>query len=96
MTRLEWRPMALSDRENIMDYIAQDNPMAAIELDDAFEAKAEQARQRPTLYKAGRLKGTREIVVRPHYLMIYSVEKDGDIVVVLRVLHASQQWPKEV
>ena len=93
MTQLEWREMALTDRENIMNYIAQDNVDAAIELDDAFEAKAEQARQRPTLYKAGRMKGTREIVVRPNYLMIYCVEKGGDSVVVLRVLHASQQWP---
>ena len=43
--RLIWRPMALADRETIMDYIAQDNPAAAIELDDEFEAKAEQAQQ---------------------------------------------------
>lgn len=62
--RLVWRPMTLADRETIMDYIAQDNPAAAIELDDEFEAKAEQARQRPTLYKTGRVPGTREIVVR--------------------------------
>ena len=93
MTQLEWRPMALTDRENIMDYIALDNPVAAIALDDEFEAKAEQARQRPTLYKRGRIKGTREIVVRPNYLMIYSVNKSADIIAVLRVLHASQQWP---
>ena len=30
--------MALVDREAIMVYIAQDNPVAAIELDLAFEA----------------------------------------------------------
>jgi plasmid stabilization system protein ParE len=34
--RLEWKPMALMDRENIMDYISQDNPQAAIALDDEF------------------------------------------------------------
>ena len=42
--------MALSDRDAIMAYIAQDNPTAAIELDLEFEAKAENARRRPTLY----------------------------------------------
>jgi len=63
--------MALADRANILDYIAQDNPAAAIELDDAFETKAEMARQRPTLYRTGRVRGTREIVVRPNYVMVY-------------------------
>ena len=83
--------MALADRDDIMVYIAQDNPTAAIDLDLEFEAKAENARLRPKLYKAGRVKGTREIVVRPNYVMIYKVT--GDVVEVLRVLHAAQQWP---
>ena len=91
MNRLTWRPMALVDRDDIMVYIGQDNPTAAIDLDLEFEAKAENARLRPKLYKAGRVKGTREIVVRPNYVMIYRVT--GDVVEVLRVLHAAQQWP---
>ena len=91
MNRLTWRPMALLDRETIMGHIALDNPAAAIDLDQDFEAKAENARQRPKLYKAGRVKGTREIVVRPNYVMVYRVT--GDLVEVLRILHAAQQWP---
>lgn len=83
--------MALADREAILAYIAQDNAQAAIELDEEFEAKAEIARQRPTLYKAGRVKGTRELVVRPNYVMVYRVLPDA--VEFLRVLHAAQQWP---
>jgi toxin ParE1/3/4 len=83
--------MALADRDAIMDYIAQDNPSAAIDLDLEFEAKAENARIRPRLYKAGRVKGTREIVVRPNYVLVYRVI--GNVVEVLRVLHAAQQWP---
>lgn len=83
----------MADREAIMDHVAQDNPVAAAELDDEFEAKAETARQRPTLYRVGRLRGTREIVVRPNYIMVYRIEDEGSTVAVLRVLHASQQWP---
>jgi addiction module RelE/StbE family toxin len=83
--------MALADRDDIMVYIAQDNPVAAVDLDLEFEAKAENARMRPKLYKAGRVKGTREIVVRPNYVMVYRIT--GDVVEVLRVLHAAQQWP---
>ena len=50
-------------------------------------------RQRPTLYKTGRVRGTREIVVRPNYVMVYRIEVDGGTLAVLRVLHAAQQWP---
>ncbi len=74
-----------------MTYIAQDNPATAIELDLEFEAKAESARLRPKLYKPGRMQGTREIVVRPNYVMVYRIT--GNLVEVLRVLHAAQQWP---
>ena len=74
-----------------MEYIAQDNPTAAIELDIEFETKAETARLRPALYKPGRMKGTREIVVRPNYVMVYRVAGDG--VEVLRVLHTAQRRP---
>ena len=73
MKRLQWRPMALSDREAIMVYIAHDNPKASIDLDLEFEAKAESARKSPTLYRPGRVKDTRAIVVRPNYVMIYQV-----------------------
>ena len=83
--------MALTDRDAILVHIAQDNPTAAINQDIEFETKAENARKLPTLYKPGRVKGTREIVVRPNYVMVYRV--NGDVVEVLRVLHAAQQWP---
>ena len=94
--KVVWRPIAEADRESIVDYIAQNNPGAALALDEEFQAKAEQARQRPTLYKSGRVKGTREIVVRPNYVMVYRVEDDGATLCVLRVLHAAQQWPADV
>lgn len=89
--QLVWRPMALTDREAIMDHISQDNPDAAIALDELFEAKAASAKQRPTLYKSGRLRGTREIVVLPNYVMVYRIQPTE--VDILRVLHARQKWP---
>jgi len=74
-----------------MTRIAQDNAQAAMDLDMSFEDHAERARLNPKLYKPGRLPGTREIVVRPNYVMVYRVLEGG--VEVLRVLHAAQQWP---
>jgi toxin ParE1/3/4 len=83
--------MALADREAILSFIAADNVTAAAELDMQFEAKAEIARQRPSLYKTGRIKGTCELVVRPNYMIVYRVLPDA--VEVLRALHTAQQWP---
>ena len=91
--KITWRPMAEADRENIFDYIAQDNPLAALALDEEFSVKTATASHNPKLYKPGRVRGTREIVVRPNYIMVYRIEDEGNTLVVLRVLHASQQWP---
>src|SRR3546814_960904 len=59
--RVIWWPQARRDREAMMDYIAQDNPVAALGLDDDFEARAALGAQRPTLSRAGRVRGTREV-----------------------------------
>lgn len=91
MRRVEWRELALEDREAILDFIARDNIDEALRLDEDIEGKAHQAAKTPTLYRVGRMKGTREAVVRPNFILVYHVEPDA--VVVLRVLHATQQWP---
>lgn len=89
--RLVWRPEALADRDRIMDRIGRDNPDAAADLDEMFESKGEIARQRPTLYRKGRVHGTREIVAAANYVIVYAIKKDR--VEVLRVMHARRQWP---
>lgn len=88
---LVWRPEAHDDRDRIMESISQDNPEAAANLDEMFESKGEIARQRPTLYKKGRVEGTREIVASSNYVIVYTLK--DDCVEVLRIMHARQQWP---
>jgi len=74
-----------------MVHIAQDNPTAAIDLDLEFEAKAENARLRPKFCNAGRVKGTRQTVMRPNSASVNRGQGDG--AEVLRVLNAAQHWP---
>ena len=83
--------MALADRDSILEYIGQDNVVAALELDEDFETHADRACKTPLLYKLGRIKGTREIVVRANFVMVFQVKPSA--IVILRVLHAAQQWP---
>ena len=89
--RLEWRPAARADLLAILDYISDDNPEAAERLINEIEVKVSRLPRRPGLFRRGRVAGTREMVVRPNYLVIYT--EDEQAVVILRVLHAAQQWP---
>ncbi|MGH8145827.1 MAG: type II toxin-antitoxin system RelE/ParE family toxin [Rhodanobacteraceae bacterium] len=60
-------------------------------LKDDMEAKAAQLPEHPRIYRIGRVVGTREMVVRSNYIVIYT--QHTLVVTVLRVLHAAQQWP---
>jgi addiction module RelE/StbE family toxin len=90
--RLEWKELARDDLNQIIEHIADDNPDAAATLADDIEAKAARLPEHPELYRAGRKKGTREMVVHPNYIVIYRVQET--VVEILRVKHAAQQWPK--
>lgn len=89
--KLEWRPDALDDRERIMDFIVQDNPKAALNLDFLFEKQANEFVEQPRLHRPGRMKNTREAVVHPNYVLVYAVSVNT--VTILRLLHTSQAWP---
>ena len=64
---------------------------AALALVTEIEEKAERLREQPKLYRPGRVRGTREMVVRPNYVVVYSESMIA--VTILRVLHAAQMWP---
>ena len=89
--QLEWSRAARADLLAILEYISDDNPDAAERLIAEIEAKASRLPERPELYRKGRAPGTREMVVRPNYLVVYAV--DERVVRILRVLHAAQKWP---
>ena len=91
MLNLEWKATAIADLLAIVDYISDDNPNAAQALKDEIEVKTSRIPDNPQLYRVGRVDGTREMVVRPNYIVIYA--EDATAVTILRVLHAAQQWP---
>lgn len=90
--RLEWREAARADLLAIVDYISDDNPDAALALLDDIEAKVATLPDNPKMYQAGRVKGTREMLVRRSYIVVYAETRQA--VMVLRVLHAAQMWPR--
>lgn len=88
---LEWKAPAIADLLAIVDYIADDNPDAALALMDEIQGKVAQLLAHPKRCRPGRVNGTRELVVRPNYIVVYT--ETVSAVTVLRVLHAAQMWP---
>lgn len=92
MRVLEWRVAARTDLYAIVDYISADNPDAGQRLLEDIVERAAVLPEYPKLYRSGRVAGTREMVVRSNYILVYV--EDDRAVTILRVLHAAQQWPQ--
>lgn len=88
---LFWTPEAINDRDDIYEYIETDNPAAALALDEFFSARAAHLLDHPDSGRVGRVSGTRELVVHPHYMLVYDVQ--GTRVRILSVVHTARQWP---
>jgi addiction module RelE/StbE family toxin len=91
--QLVWTPESVDDREAIYAFIEVDNPRAALALDTLISEKAERLLEQPGLGRPGRVRGTRELVLHPNYLLIYDQVQDR--LRILRVLHAARQWPRK-
>ena len=79
-------------RARQIDYIAEHNPAAAARLEQRIIDATDQLVEHPHLGRAGRVPGTRELVVaRTPYIVVYEI--DRDVVRILRVLHTAQRWP---
>ncbi len=91
MADLQWEDMAQDDLISIAVYIAVDNPVAAMALKNEIEHRVAGLRRQPRMCRPGRVDGTREMVVRENYIVVYKEDAEG--VTVLRVLHAARTWP---
>ena len=84
-----------ADLEAIVDYIAAENPRAALAIWDEIENQVERLARYPHSGRIGRVDGTRELVVtRTPYIVGYRLDEDA--VLILRVLHGARQWPDEI
>ena len=90
-----WSPRAIEHLAHLREYIAHDNPNAANRIAGALLEAVERLAQLPNLGRAGRVAGTREIVVPgTPYVIPYRLR--GDRLEVVAVFHARQKWPKQL
>ncbi|MEQ1668703.1 MAG: type II toxin-antitoxin system RelE/ParE family toxin [Sulfuriferula sp.] len=91
-----WRPIAEADLDNIIDSIAQDNPIRAEEFGQALRDKTLPLAQHPKLGRTGRPglpTFLRELVAHRNYIVFYRVLDEARTVEILRVKHTAQQMP---
>jgi len=91
MMELRWTPEAIQDREDIYDYIEEDNPLAALALDELISERAAALQDFPTMGRAGKVPDTFELVVHSSYMVVYEIVETQ--VRILNVVHTARQWP---
>lgn len=87
-----WLPIAAEERFEQLDYIAQDNPLAAVTQDEEIGRQSSLLVEQPEMGRIGRVRGTRELVIsQTPFIAIYRIKSER--IEILRFLHGAQKWP---
>ncbi len=92
---LRFTSMAVSDLEEIGDYIARDNPARAESFVVELRKQCEKIARNPLGYRARPeiAEGIRTCAFR-HYLILFRTE--GDEVLIVRMLHGAMDIPRKL
>jgi addiction module RelE/StbE family toxin len=85
---IKWTKAALASVDEIAGFIAKDNPIRATSFVIELKAAVNKLQTHPGMGRAGRVPGTRELVLHKNYIAIYRVR--GDDVEILRLHHAAR------
>lgn len=93
--QIKWLRQALQNLEDEAEYIASDDAQAATRIVQSIEEATALLKDNPGLGRAGRVPGTRELVVsNTPYIVPYRVRDQS--VEILRVFHARRRWPSQL
>lgn len=91
---INWSQFAIEDRLQIFEYIAAENPGAAIDCDEAIGEQVGSLERFPEIGRLGRVEVTRELVVSgTPFIVAYTYEPAQYEIKILRVLHEAKIWP---
>lgn len=92
--RVRWLKSARKNLDKAMEYVAKDDPYAAVEMYKHIRNKINDLVKHPGQGRPGRVYKTRELVIEKYsYLVPYKVTNDE--IVILRVFHTSQKPPSK-
>jgi addiction module RelE/StbE family toxin len=86
---IQWTRAALASVDEIAGFIAKDNQARATSFVLELQAAVAKLQAHPGMGRAGRVPGTRELVLHKNYIAIYRVR--GDNVEILRLHHAARK-----
>ena len=89
--RVIWTPEAEQDRIDVWDYIAADNPHAAVQMDELFSDAAARLGEHPKIGRAGKIEGTRELIAHENYRLVYEI--NAGTIWILALVHTARLWP---
>lgn len=90
--RVKWVRRAERNLDEIGDYIASDNEEAAANVVARIAEAIDLLKTHPSAGRAGRVVGTRELIITgTPDIVAYRVR--DDVIQVLRVLHGARKWP---
>ena len=90
---LTWVTEAIHERYAQLDYIAMNDPLAAISQDQEIEQQTKLLATQPEMGRIGRAEGTRELVIsRTQFIAVYRIR--GERIEILRFLHGAQNRPR--
>lgn len=90
--KIEFSKKAFEDLESIKKYIYENDELAAQKIVSYIVERIETIiANNPGVGRAGRVLGTRELVLTKYPYIIPYFVKD-DIVYIIRVLHTSRKW----
>lgn len=93
--RIKWLGSALLDLGEIEAHIAEDRTAAAVDVVVKIIKAVLLLKEQSGIGRAGRVPGTKELVVPGlPYIVPYRVK--DEVVQVLRVYHTSRKWPKRL
>jgi toxin ParE1/3/4 len=93
--QVKWLRKALQNLDDEAEYIAKDDPASAQLVIQRIFAAVNSLPHNPGLGHAGRIHGTRELVVPgTRYIIPYRVKPRLNQIEILRVFHSSRRLPK--
>jgi toxin ParE1/3/4 len=91
---VKWLVGALKNLAAIAEHIAEDKPERASTFVREIREKTNRLQDFPSIGRAGRVAGTRELVVHNNYIIIYRMKSAN--VEILRIHHAAQKQPNKM
>ena len=94
--KIVWTDLAVQDIDSIYQFIAKQNPKAALRVADTIYQSVEaNLPDHPHAGRPGRVGDTRELVITGlPFIVPYRVHNNE--VRVLRVIHAARKWPQSL